>query len=399
MVVEKKTQTLYLYTLEGEQVQVKKKACSTGKSLGDKKTGYDNRTPEGVYFFEGKVKEKKRKKTRGTTAYKLDYPNILDESSAGPGKPVLLTVSQKELKPMDTDGSIAVEPQAMADIEAGLSLDDTPVIIVEELGTCPVTDKNDDKKNVESLEQLLAGWSRAMGSGSYHDVLAYYSKERMPDMDWWNAWARVRKDAGAHGAALVLGISDKSFYRDTGEFLAVFRMSLSGGTSSKDMGVRKLYIRQEDGVFRIVGDETKKTLAGDSRNPLLTAAKGLCEDSKQEYVDNERQDVLKTLDAWIAAWTSGDISRYGDFYSKSFYSTGMKKKAWLEKKRRLGSVNRNIQVSIDKTVVEFRKDQARATFMEDYRSSGHSSKGVKTLILVKEKDGWKILKETWVKTK
>lgn len=399
MVVEKKTQTLYLYTLDGEQVKVKKMACSTGKAFGDKKSGDDMRTPEGVYFIEGKIKEKKRRRSAASLSYKLDYPNIRDEAGHQPGKPVRLTVSQKELKPMDTDGSIAVESQAMKEIEAGLSLADTPVIIVEELGACPAQDGKDTKSSVESMDGLLSAWLKAMGEGSYHDVLALYSDDYMPDMAWWNTWTKVRKDAEAHGTKLTVGIADKSFFRDAGEFVAVFRMTLTGGTSVKDMGVRKLYIRHDDGGYRIVGDEIKKTLDGNVRNPLLKAAQSLCDDSRQEYADNAKKDVLKTLDDWTAAWASGDIDRYGDYYSDSFYATKMNKKAWLEKKRKLSSVNKNIQISIDKTVVEFRKEQARAVFMEDYRSSGHSSKGIKTLILVKEKDNWKILKETWRKAK
>lgn len=399
LVVEKKTQTLYVYTLEGDDVRTRKMPCSSGKAYGDKKNGEDMRTPEGVYFFEGKLKGKKLSRSYGSLAFQLDYPNSIDDYQGGTEAPVLFHGTNKELKPMATNGSVAVENKDIEALETEISLDDTPMIITEEIGKCPAEDGKDTKAIVEGLDRFLAGWVKSMTDGTYHDILAYYSPDYMPEMGWWNTWRSVRQESVSHGTSLVCGMADRSYFRDSGMYVALFRMNLVSGQSVKDLGIRKLYIRSEKTGYRIVGDEFKRRSPDDAltKNPLVAASKTLCDDVKQEYKDNAKQDVLATLDEWVMAWSSGDIDRYGAFYAGSFYSSGMDKKAWLEKKRRLSSINKNMEISIEKTIVEFKKDKARARFKENYRSRGHSSKGLKTLILVKEDGRWRILSETWVK--
>lgn len=399
LVVEKKTQTLYVYSIEGDDVQIRKMACSTGKTYGDKKNGDDMRTPEGVYFFEGKIKGKKLARAYGAMAFQLDYPNSLDEPTSGKEKPVLLHGTNKELKPMNTSGGIAVENKNILDIEREISLDDTPVIITEEMGKCPAVDGKDTKDILEGLDKFLTGWVKSMSEGTYHEILSHYSPDYMPEMGWWNTWRSVRQESVSHGTNLVCNISARSYFRNSEVYVALFRMTLASGQGVKDMGMRKLYLRSEKNGYKIVGDEFKKQSSDDSltKNPLIGASKSLCDGVKQEYKDNEKQDVLTTLDEWVIAWSSGDIDRYGEFYADGFYSSGMNKNAWLEKKRKLSSINKNIEISIEKTVVEFKKDKARARFKENYRSSGHSSKGLKTLVLVKKDDRWKILSEKWVK--
>jgi murein L,D-transpeptidase YafK len=399
LVVEKKTQTLYVYSIEGDDIRIRKMACSTGKVHGDKKKGDDMRTPEGVYFFQGKLKGKKMARDYGAMAFQLDYPNSLDDPTSGKEKPVLLHGTNKELKPMDTAGSIAVENKNILDIEREISLDDTPVIITEEMGKCPAEDGKNTKDIVEGLDRLLAGWVKSMSEGTYHEILSHYSSDYMPEMGWWNTWRSVRQDSVSHGTHLVCSVSARSYFRDSEVYVALFRMTVASGQGVKDMGMKKLYIRSEKNGYKIVGDEFKKQSSDDSlmKNPLIGASKSLCAGVKQEYKDNEKQDVLTTLDEWVIAWSSGDIDRYGEFYADGFTSSGMNKKGWLEKKRKLSSINKNIEISIEKTVVELKKDKARARFKENYRSSGHSSKGLKTLVLVKKGSSWKILSETWVK--
>ena len=45
------------------------------------------------------------------------------------------------------------------------------------------------------------------------------------------------------------------------------------------------------------------------------------------------------------------------------------------------------------------KNLIEINFIQDYSSNKHSDTGVKELVLEKNKDDWKIVKETWVQGK
>jgi murein L,D-transpeptidase YafK len=391
LVVEKKTQTLFVYTREGEEVQVRKMACSTGKGHGDKKMAGDDKTPEGVYFFVGKLKGRKVPRGYGKLAFQLDYPNSLDDAAAEKGKPLFFRGTDKELKPMETDGGVAVENKDILSLENEISLEDTPMIIIEENGKYQA---DDNRPLVEGLDRFLAGWVKSMSEGTYHEILSHYSPDYMPDMGWWNAWNRNRNEARSHGASLACGVSDRSYFTDSGVYVALFRLNLVSGDTVKNLGMRKLYIQPEKDSYIIVGDETRKLQAGD---PLADASRTLCKAAEVEKKDTARQDILEMLNGWKTAWASSDMDRYGEFYAESFRSSGLTRKAWIEKKRKLSTINRNIEITIEKPAVQFKKNKARVRFKEIFKSSGYSSVGIKTLILVKDQERWKILSEDWVR--
>jgi murein L,D-transpeptidase YafK len=397
LVVEKKTQTLYVYSFDGDTVRMRKMICSTGKGHGEKKTSFDNKTPEGMFFFQGKVNSsKKKKKSERTVSFQLDYPGSMDDENDESAKPLMFYGTNKDLKPMDTDGGIAVESNNIKELEGELSMDDTPVVIVDEIGPCVQENR---KEEVEKIDRFLSGWAKKMSEGTYHEFLSVYSPTTMPSMSWWNKWQRVRKEAKDHGKNLAVNLSDRSVFKDGEVYLAIFRMSLKSDEHEADAGIRKLYIRSEPGGYRVVGDEFKRSMDDRSRggNPLLNASKSLCSQVKSDFKDAAREEILGMLDKWAAAWSSGDMDGYAGFYSDAFVSSGLDKKGWIEKKKKLSSINRNIEISIEKPVLAFKSEKARVRFKENFKSSSYVSKGMKTLVLSKEGDRWMIIRENWEK--
>lgn len=75
LIVEKATQTLFLYKFDGKFNLETKMKCSTGKLKGRKSKSGDRKTPEGVYFFTGKYFEKDLAPVYGAGAFPVDYPN------------------------------------------------------------------------------------------------------------------------------------------------------------------------------------------------------------------------------------------------------------------------------------------------------------------------------------
>ena len=79
IVVEKKTQTLYVYEAQADGIRlVSKYPCSTGEVAGPKAKAGDKKTPEGVYFLKDEYEDRYLTPVYGKKAFPSDYPNFLD---------------------------------------------------------------------------------------------------------------------------------------------------------------------------------------------------------------------------------------------------------------------------------------------------------------------------------
>ena len=110
---------------------------------------------------------------------------------------------------------------------------------------------------------------------------------------------------------------------------------------------------------------------------------------------NNPDDVMASVNAWAAAWSSNDVPAYLGAYAPDFRPPGGASRAgWeAERKQRIAKP-RKIQVRIESPAVEF-DDAGRAsvTFKQDYRSDALNSVNSKTLVMTKSGDKWLIQQE------
>ena len=402
VVVEKKNQTLYLYRFNGDTFQVRKTACSTGKNYGDKKVAGDGKTPEGVYFFVGRYLENQLSPTYGVMALPLDYPNAMDTAMGRNGSAIWIHGTNKDLKPMDSNGCVALENDEIQALDKEISVDITPVIITNDI---TFGSKEENKVLADNLDIFLLKWAESLASGSYQDFLAYYSPDYLPDIGWWNEWRVGREKIAGRGVELTCEIRDRGFFRDSGVYVALFRMGLKAQGRETDAGIRKLYIQLSDGKYYIIGDsfkflkksEERSAELKEKRNPLVASVHELAGSVDKGCADATRSEIIKTINEWVKSWDSGDFDRYAEFYAEKFSSSGMDKTAWVDRKKYLNSIYSYIDISISEPALEYEKGRVNACFKQDYKSSGNSEEGMKTLVLVKEEKKWKIMKELWKK--
>jgi len=122
--------------------------------------------------------------------------------------------------------------------------------------------------------------------------------------------------------------------------------------------------------------------------------------------DKKATEIKIAVDNWLTAWNVEDISRYASFYSSGFISaTGMSKKRYINRKRRLFKRTSVQLISISKRSLYLDDSHATTVFFQDYRSArfknkkwiNQSDKGWKKLYWVKENGEWKITSEIWNK--
>ncbi|MGY8765454.1 MAG: L,D-transpeptidase Cds6 family protein, partial [Nitrospinaceae bacterium] len=95
-----------------------------------------------------------------------------------------------------------------------------------------------------------------------------------------------------------------------------------------------------------------------------------------------------------------DIDKYLSLYSNNFKGNENNHKDWkLSRESAFTGKNKHISINLRSIQTQANKNVIEINFIQDYRSNNHSDTGVKELILLKNKDDWKIVKETWVQGK
>ncbi|MBU8848440.1 MAG: L,D-transpeptidase family protein [Desulfobacterales bacterium] len=268
ILVEKKSQTLFLYTSRANGLSVQLQApCSTGEVSGTKQKAGDKKTPEGVYFLKDEYEDKYLSPIYGPKAFPMDYPNFIDKKAGKTGSAIWIHGTNKELKPMDSNGCVALENFNVIKLSDYVTLDSTPVIIVEEI------DKIDRAvliRQKENIILMLDQWIKAIEKGSRHEYLSFYCSEYLPDISWWEQWLEIRKLADNSGLSLELKKDRTGIYYHNRVFVVLFDYLLTFDNKKIMLGKRKLFLENQDGSCKIIGDIFQKI-----KMPLITAAKTL----------------------------------------------------------------------------------------------------------------------------
>lgn len=110
---------------------------------------------------------------------------------------------------------------------------------------------------------------------------------------------------------------------------------------------------------------------------------------------SQKNEVLNTVAAWAAAWSSRNIKKYLSFYAVDFKTPdGLSRADWEASRTERIHTPKSIRVNIINAKVQF-SDNGHATvkFRQSYRSSHLRSLGNKTLLMAKSDGKWQILEE------
>ncbi len=391
IIVEKKSQTLFLFSSQGSKIaKTFEMACSTGEATGVKQEAGDKKTPEGVYFLTDEYEDRYLTPVYGKKAFPTDYPNFMDQRAGKNGSAIWIHGTNKALKPMDSNGCVALENDNILKLSDYITLDSTPVIMVDEIKT---VQPNVLLYQGKKIQTLVDEWQKALTQGTYHGYLSFYSETYLPDILWWEGWVKIRQQAQDIDPDYHLSNEKMGIYHYDGIFVALFDSYLNLAGEKIFFGKRKLFLDYSDTQFKIVGDvfQHRPDEYKTAKNPLVAAVRN--------RVDPEMKNraVIKTIKQWLAAWSEKDMDRYASFYAQNFYSDGLSKQKWVNRKKTLAKKYDYINVSGSNFELRTTGKESQVTFDQKYESSGFTAQGTKKLTLVDEGGLWKIYRESWKK--
>ncbi|MCP3943356.1 MAG: L,D-transpeptidase family protein [Desulfobacteraceae bacterium] len=391
ILVEKQTQMLYVYSLKHKQLDLVFSApCSTGEISGSKKKVGDKKTPEGVYFLTDEYKDRYLTPIYGKKAFPSDYPNFYDLRLGKEGSAIWIHGTNKVLKPRDSNGCIALDNNNILSLSDYIQLNFTPLIIVEKNLKTDIKSQAGREKKVL---KLLGDWTHSIETGGYHQYLGFYSEEYVPDITWWETWLKLRKKSTRDKVFLKVETANTGIYVQNNIVVVLFDLILSSGKEKVLIGKRELFLEKSSHEYKIVGDiiQKKSKVYKTIDSPLITAAQKLL-----NYTIGE-VSAVETVRKWLIAWSSKKMDAYAGFYADDFYSDGLGKKAWVNRKKQLSRKYNYITVTGKDFKMTKKKDSCEVSFFQNYESSNFSTQGTKHLKLVRKGGLWKISQENWKK--
>lgn len=117
--------------------------------------------------------------------------------------------------------------------------------------------------------------------------------------------------------------------------------------------------------------------------------------AKAAAAGNSSEAVLKTVEAWAAAWSANDFNGYLARYAPSFKTPdGESRAAWENERKARIAKPRKIEVRIEGARVSFADaNRATVTFRQHYRSNTFKASANKTLLMIRSGDQWLIQEE------
>jgi len=257
LLCEKRTKTLHLFRSEESAFPiVKTYPCIVGSNHVDKKEAGDLATPEGIYFLMSFLTGKSLPEKYGSGAFALNYPNFLDRKEGKKGSGIWLHGYPEHLdRPPFSEGCVVVKNEVLKELIGFIKVGDTPLVIVDTIKFQPQEDR---QKFDQSLSDFLNRWEAAWESRDTEKYLRFYSNDFVSsDGKNYQKFKEYKHRVNQSKKFIQLQIERKAFLlsqKNEGR-IAILRMNQDYRSDSfKSFSRKVLYLREEQGAWKIIGE-------------------------------------------------------------------------------------------------------------------------------------------------
>lgn len=254
ILVEKQSQKLYLYKINGKVSLIKTYFCSTGQRDGNKKESGDHRTPEGIYYFSKILEGDQLPSKYGIMAFVIDYPNFFDRLENRNGYGIWLHAADepnRALFPNDTKGCVVVQNEDIIELSRYIKLNNTPVVIVQEASYAHSKTLSTIGK---SLDQFVNDWKSAWENKDIDAYMTFYSKQFKSQKMNWQQWRRYKTNLNNNYKWIRVKVENLNIVWYNTQAIITFTQNYSSNSHS-DIGKKYLYVHKEKEKLKIIGEE------------------------------------------------------------------------------------------------------------------------------------------------
>lgn len=250
---DKSTRTLSVWKLTPAGPQfIEAHPMDFGKVPGDKLALGDKKTPEGIYFFEKTYDGPRLDYNEyGSRAFVMDYPNYFDKRERKTGSGIWLhAIPESKSLLRGSRGCVVVRDEIIKELGKYISLQKTPIVVVDKAEYKPLFQF---KTLSTEWKTWLSGWKQAWETKSLQDYLQmYHSDFESQGMDK-TAWEKFKAGLNEKYEYIKVKLQQPLVFVHKDEAIVRFLQSYESDANS-DFGEKFLYLKKEEGEFKIVGE-------------------------------------------------------------------------------------------------------------------------------------------------
>jgi murein L,D-transpeptidase YafK len=240
----------------GKVVKIREYDNDLGKAAGDKVVEGDNKTPEGIFFFQ-KILEGNQIPFQkyGVRAITTNYPNLFDKRENKTGYGIWLHGIPDEVGlQRGSEGCVVLSNKHIMEISDFIHLKNTAFLIEDKLELIPASELT--KKKTE-IEEFLKAWRRSWIQKDIETYMSHYSDKFYSSKRNKEQWKAHKDRLNKVYDEIYVDFSDPVAY-EVDKQIIVRTLQHYKSTHMDDYGEKTLYLeREEDNSLKIIAETWK----------------------------------------------------------------------------------------------------------------------------------------------
>lgn len=221
-----------------------------GKNEGDKGAEGDQKTPEGIYFFQKLLEGPGLPfELYGSRAFTMDYPNLFDRRLGRKGSGIWLhAVPDKVGLERGSRGCVVVRNDAIKEVSQYITLERTPIVVYD---TVVYVEESERQKAAKEVEDWLKTWITAWKSKDLDKYMTFYSQTFTGNGMNWNQWKAYKKNLNFAYSSIEVQLYAPVVYEHNKGWV-IRALQAYKSEKHEDFGEKTLHLAKEDGQLRII---------------------------------------------------------------------------------------------------------------------------------------------------
>lgn len=252
--VDKSLRTLFLYERENSKIKkVGEFPTDIGKNDGNKMKKDDQKTPEGIYFFQELKKPPEIPfDTYGKMAFTLDYPNIFDIRSKKSGSGIWLH-SIPDTVPLTrgSKGCVVVRNDVIEKLTQYIQLKETPILIFDQVKFVATTEHENKKIEVHNF---IDNWKSAWQSKAIDTYMDFYDNDFKSKKYNKKRWKKYKEGLISKYEFIKVSF-DQPFILIHHDQLIIKVLQKYQSDKHTDFGIKTVHALNLDGKYKIISED------------------------------------------------------------------------------------------------------------------------------------------------
>lgn len=254
IVIDISASRLYLYeNRDGIPELIRDYYVSYGRGGVDKRKRGDLKTPLGVYFTTGRLKDEQLPPRYGTGALPLNYPNAWDTRLGNTGSGIWVHGSPKDTfsrPPKASEGCLSLSNNHFTELDGIVDFNATPVLV----GTSfEWLDRASWLAKQDQYEKVVEKWRNDWQSLNTDHYLANYSPSFDNGEMGYQRFVEYKRKVNSQKSFIDVQLENLSIYQHPDKpdmFIATFQQNYSSDNYSGS-DIKRQYWVQEDNQWKI----------------------------------------------------------------------------------------------------------------------------------------------------